>query len=161
MTMESLTTSIDDSSLTLTITLYTYYQDYYPLCSSTHAITLVTQSIVPSFDVGLCAGGITGEDNLNTLLVVQVEGCSAGDIVTISGIQGEVLSPWAQSGSDYTYTIQSSDIVNSTHISLALPYSNPSYVSDTNNITTISISQTSTYAEYTGSLTVCSVNTAI
>ena len=104
-----------------------------------------------------------GGTNPNVVLVLEVDSWNADDVVHIYGMQGVVESPWVQAGSSHTFTLTNANLLNSTHLSIPISYSNPTYIA-ANAISSIEISRPSLsliYASSTTQLNVCEVSSVI
>lgn len=121
---------------------------YYPLCNQTFSISLIPQQLSTtniSFDLTKCGAGHTLDYNNNTVIGIHIGSVAAGDIVIISGLSvgGPVGNGWNQiSGQNsYRYTLSSGNIINSSYVSISFPYTNPSYITTSNNISNITVSR--------------------
>ena len=119
---------------------------YRPLCSQTWNVGLIPQQILAAsvlFNTGLCGTGLTGELNGNVRMVVKVDNVAPGDIVTVKLGMGLMAGNWVKVGNTttYKYTIVAADLVNSTHISISAAYSNPTFTTSSNTISSVTLSR--------------------
>lgn len=100
------------------------------------------------FDVNKCGNAKTMEYNNGTIINVFVDNVQVGDVVTVWGMMvgtGGTVGGWTtvnNNGSTiYKYTIKSQNIINSSYLSIPLPYTNPSFTTSSNSITNLTITR--------------------
>lgn len=150
-TITPVTQAVSASPVTpLTITTYTYFAPlaaYYPLCSQVYNLQLLPQDLPAAnalLNLSRCGGGTTGELNANTNLLVKVEGAAAGDWAKLSLPMGVLAGSWTRvdnSSTGFKYALASADLVNSTHVLIPMPYTNPTFTSSSNSLANITLSR--------------------
>lgn len=149
MPITAITHSISESTTTpIVISLQTYFaalNAYFPLCEQTYPIPLVPQPLPASavvFSTALCSSARTWESNPNTVLVIRADGVAINDVLRVEGLLGTVTDTnWQKLGTAHQYTLRGTNILNSTHISVPMPYSNPTSITP-NTLTNLTLSRT-------------------
>lgn len=76
------------------------------------------------------------------MLIIKVDSAAIGDIVKIYGVLGSMNGAWQKvvNTTIYSYTLTSSNLINSTHLTIPFSYNNPTYIT-TNQLTNLTISR--------------------